>query len=78
MNGMAPTKWTVFLKRQFVGGLPFILGGRIIPVLATFTGQGDDVTHIKNISIYEKYVADLCHRGDNPCKVTKNLAGLTQ
>jgi hypothetical protein len=51
MKGMAPAKWTVFLERQFVWGLPFILGGRIIPVLATFTGQGNNLTHMKNLSI---------------------------
>jgi hypothetical protein len=52
MKGMAPAKWAVFLERQFVWGLPFILGGGIIPVLATFAGQGNNLTHIKNFSLY--------------------------
>jgi ABC-type proline/glycine betaine transport system permease subunit len=52
MKGMGPTKWAILLKSQFVWSLPFILGGRIIPVLATFTGQGNNVTHMKKFSIY--------------------------
>jgi hypothetical protein len=53
MKGMGPTKWTIFLKGQFVWGLPFILGGGIIPVLATFTGQGNNLTHMKSPRIFD-------------------------
>jgi hypothetical protein len=52
MKGMGPTKWTIFPERQFVWSLPFILCGGIIPILATFTGQGNNLTHMKKFSIY--------------------------
>jgi hypothetical protein len=54
MKGMAPAKWAVFLECQLVRGLTFVLGGSIIPVLATFTGQGNNFTHMKNFSLYQR------------------------
>jgi hypothetical protein len=55
MKGMALAKWAIFLERQLVGSLTFILGGGIIPVLATLTGQGNNLTHMKNFSLCQKY-----------------------
>ena len=52
MNGMGPTKRTIFFKRQFIWCFSLIFCGRIIPVLACFTGQCHDVTHSGMVSFY--------------------------
>ena len=52
MNCMGPAKWTIFFKCQFIWCFSFIFCGRIIPVLASFTGQCNYITHCCKVSFY--------------------------
>jgi hypothetical protein len=42
---MAPAEAAVFFELQFVGGLSFVLGRRVITLLTFRTTQGDNVSH---------------------------------
>ena len=52
MNCMGPAKWTIFFKCQFIWCFSFIFCGRIIPVLTSFTGQCNYITHCCKVSFY--------------------------
>jgi hypothetical protein len=43
---MRPAEWAIFLKRQLIRRLTFILCGRIVSVFAALTGQCDDISHV--------------------------------
>ena len=52
MKSMGPAKWTIFFKCQFIWRFSLIFCGRIISVLASFTGQCNYITHCCKVSFY--------------------------
>ena len=52
MECMGPARRTIFFKSQFVRGLPLIFCRRIVPVLALFAGQCNNITHLLSASLY--------------------------
>jgi hypothetical protein len=42
---MLAVETTVFFKLKLVGGVSFVLGRRVIPLLALSAGQGNNVAH---------------------------------